>query len=334
MNKYNNLLIKIANDLNIKKGIDETELQYKSRIIYSAISRLGYSSLWDKLEDDIPVSVIHFKQRIKNVLNSYLKMYPEVSSLFPTDHSIVSDKLFELFLESGITYHSPERISPSIKKQAVIGGLVFWKGNKLAQPVSISGAGMFTHNRDNIENSDVYEMFGLSKKNIKDIWEHYYVQSNWSIIPNTNNYEYLRTVSPFTLGYWQSVPDKNSIISVIRTKDSLNRQYYIYKKENNEILYSQLPSWMTDDRLYKYITCGCLAKIGTLPENEYHVAGNITYLEVKYRFPKAEQSFINLYSWAKNTATMESDFSRIFTTEVFLVIKEILEKKGYKFKEV
>lgn len=72
MNKYNNLLIKIANELNIKKGNNEPELQYKSRIIYSAISRLGYSSLWDKLEDDIPVSIIHFKQRIKNVLNSYL----------------------------------------------------------------------------------------------------------------------------------------------------------------------------------------------------------------------------------------------------------------------
>ena len=56
MNKYNNLLIKIANELNIKKGNNEPELQYKSRIIYSAISRLGYSSLWDKLEDDIPVS--------------------------------------------------------------------------------------------------------------------------------------------------------------------------------------------------------------------------------------------------------------------------------------
>ena len=334
MNKYNNLLIKIANELNIKKGNNEPELQYKSRIIYSAISRLGYSSLWDKLEDDIPVSIIHFKQRIKNVLNSYLKMYPEVRSLFPTDDSVVSDKLFELFYESGIIYHSPERISPSIKKQAVVGEIVFWKGHELAKLVSISGAGAYTLNSENAELSNIYDMFGLSNKNLSNVWAHYSEQNNWAEFHSINDYEYLRTVPPFTLGYWQTTPDKGDVVSVMRSKNIVSRQYYIYRKEGKQLFYSQLPSWIMEGRFYNYITCGCLVANGKLPENEYHVEGAITYLDIKYRLPKAEQNFINLYSWAKNTATMESDFSRIFATEVFFAIKEILEKTGYKFKEV
>ena len=42
MNKYDNLLLRIASTLNIKQGITENEANYKSRLIYSAVSRIGY----------------------------------------------------------------------------------------------------------------------------------------------------------------------------------------------------------------------------------------------------------------------------------------------------
>ena len=45
MNKYNSLLIRIATELGICKGTSESDVNYKSRLIYSAVSRIGYASL-------------------------------------------------------------------------------------------------------------------------------------------------------------------------------------------------------------------------------------------------------------------------------------------------
>ena len=42
---------RISNELNIVKGKTERELNYKYRIIYSAVGRMAYASLWDTLED-------------------------------------------------------------------------------------------------------------------------------------------------------------------------------------------------------------------------------------------------------------------------------------------
>ena len=48
MNKYARLLTAIAEEFRIRQGKNESEIDFKVRIIYSALSRLAYARLWDK----------------------------------------------------------------------------------------------------------------------------------------------------------------------------------------------------------------------------------------------------------------------------------------------
>lgn len=101
MNQYNRLLGRIADEFHVFQGKTETEVAWKSRIIYSLLGRMGYASLWDIREDLQPVSVVHFKNRIESILESYLEMYPELRLFYPDDISELSNEIYNIFLCTG-----------------------------------------------------------------------------------------------------------------------------------------------------------------------------------------------------------------------------------------
>lgn len=191
MNKYNSLLIRIATELGIHKGATESEVNYKSRLIYSAVSRIGYASLWDKLEDNVPVSIEHFKRRVENTLNSYLKIYPEVQGIFPDDKKLISESMYNTLLATGNLYHSPKRISPPMRVQAGYDKIVFLRGTSLSEKISISGIGTYAKSPENCGNTSVQDMFGLTKNTIVDYWRHYSEMANWTNMKSDEKYEFL-----------------------------------------------------------------------------------------------------------------------------------------------
>lgn len=334
MNKYDKLLLQIASELNICRGETESDTSYKARLIYSAVSRIGYSSLWDMLEDDVPVSIIHFRRRVENVLGSYIKMYPEVEKLFPEKFDDISKEMLDIFTNTGIIYHSPNRIAPSVKCQADFKSISFLRGTPLSYKINLSGTGAYlATDEKKSEISSVRDMFGLSSKNITDIWEHYLSQAKWSVMTSKENFEYLRTKPKFTSGYWTDIPDKDGKTSLMRTNLQGLNMYFFYKSRDNKIEASQIPYWLTDNFSYLYLANGCLASRSSLPENTYQTDGAITYLQIGYPFPPNELAFLKLYSWPQNYVNVSSDFSRVINTEVFIAIKEILSRIGYKFKE-
>lgn len=52
MNKYNGLLSKVANKYDIHKGTQETENDWKTRLVYSICGMMAYASLWDDSEEE------------------------------------------------------------------------------------------------------------------------------------------------------------------------------------------------------------------------------------------------------------------------------------------
>lgn len=77
MKKYNGLICEIADEFHILKGKEETEEVWKCRVIYSLLGRMGYASLWDTVDDLKSVSTVHFKRRIRTILEIYMEMYPD-----------------------------------------------------------------------------------------------------------------------------------------------------------------------------------------------------------------------------------------------------------------
>lgn len=50
---------KIGNQLKVRQGKNETKDGYVSRIIFSAVSRIFLTALWDRLDKDREVSITH-----------------------------------------------------------------------------------------------------------------------------------------------------------------------------------------------------------------------------------------------------------------------------------
>ena len=95
MNKYDNLMTKIGTEFNIKKGKTESVNDYKVRLIYSVLGRMAVSSFLDDYDNDMP-SIVHMKNRVSTVLDSYYKMYPELSALLPEDTEKIANEIFIL----------------------------------------------------------------------------------------------------------------------------------------------------------------------------------------------------------------------------------------------
>ena len=113
MKKYNGLLAEIAREFHIEQGKTESGERWKARIIYSLLGRMAYASLYDHLEEDeeLPedksVSVSHFKRRISTLLDTYLRLYPEIRSTFPPESNELYGEIYDVYLKTGICTTPP-----------------------------------------------------------------------------------------------------------------------------------------------------------------------------------------------------------------------------------
>lgn len=116
MNKYNGLLLTVSHKYCIHKGTQETEDDWKTRLVYSICGMMAYASLWDDSEEE-PISIVHLKRKVSSMLASYKSMYPELSGSLPNVSEKLEDEIADLFLSAGVVYHRPNRIAPSMKHE-------------------------------------------------------------------------------------------------------------------------------------------------------------------------------------------------------------------------
>lgn len=112
------LIESISDDLGIKRGIGESAADWITRVVYSAIAKNAYCSLWDHYEDD--TSIIHFKKRCHEQLFSYTRIYPELKAIISSSEIAKEyvEYVYHLYLKSGFLLHKKKHITNS--KQRVI----------------------------------------------------------------------------------------------------------------------------------------------------------------------------------------------------------------------
>ena len=338
MEKFGRLLCSISDELNIRRGTSEGDENFKRRIIYSAISRTTYASLWDKdFDDESCVSVTHVKKKATELLNIYLQLYSEAR----IDIGL-PEELYKIFLTSGLIYHKAYRVTPSIYREAVQGKILFLRGMPPSEKVFVSGAGFYRCNEKIFPSeeklSDIREMFGLSEKNLETVWQDLIDKSVWHVVEDWQDMEFLRVSPPFNKGYWQDKPERNGKISLARSSGQFEpRSYYSYKFSDGKFLCSQIPQWQTYDEhfqssVYRKFSCACLAVLKTLPPTEFKTDGDIVQVKFKYLFPPSELCLMRLYSWPQFFDKFPNDFKRTFDTKIFFALKVLFEQLGYEFK--
>ncbi|MDO4542968.1 MAG: hypothetical protein Q4C01_00330 [Clostridia bacterium] len=335
MNKYSGLLSTVSHRYNILKGKQETENEWKTRLIYSICGMMAYASLWDDSEE--PVSIVHLKRRIHSMLANYKSMYPELSESLPYASNELEDEIANQFLSMGVVYHRPNRIAPSVKHEEPFDGILFQRGIPLDSISCVSGIGFYskydeaTSPRVNL--SRIKTMFGLEQENLQAIWHTILSSASWESRPSFEyGTEYLRLKPPYSEGYWINKPDMTGTVSILRTGMTGLQLYYLYRYIDAMIEVSPLPQWQVESRNYRTLSCACLSAYGTLPPIRYSEDESLVHIRINYLLPPRELEFLKLYSWPEKCTSLPHDFRRKLSTEVFTSIKKILSDEGYQFE--
>ena len=330
MNQYNGLLSAVARQYGILRGTNEEESEWKTRLIYSICGMMAYASLWDDSEET--VSIIHLKRKVKNILSNYKLLYPELSGSLPYKSEELENEIDNLFLSAGVVYHNLYRIAPSINREELFCGILFQRGVALDNISCVSGTGFYSKQQGEATYDGVKDMFGLETENLQALWNRTLSASSWKPTSAfTYNTEYLRLKPPFSRKYWVNEPDKNGVVSILRTGVKGSELYYLYRYTSKGLEASPLPHWMVESHNYRSLACACLSAYGTLPPIEYSEDGAIVHLHMNYLLPPRELEFLKLYSWPETCVSLPCNFRRKLSAEIFVAIRNILSDEGYEF---
>ncbi len=332
MNKYNGLLLAVSHQYHILKGTQETENDWKTRLVYSICGMMAYASLWDDSEEE-SISIVHLKRKVRSMLANYKSMYPELSGNLPYVSEELEDEIADQFLSMGVVYHRPNRIAPSMKHEEPFSDILFQRGIALDNISCVSGIGFYSK-RDRITNSDrIKAMFGLEQENLQALWCTTLSAASWKAnLSFEHSTEYLRLKPPFSQGYWVNKPDTTGTVSILRTGMKGSQLYYLYFYSGTTIEVSPLPQWRVEFYNYRTLACACLSTYGALPPIEYFEDGAIVHIRMNYLLPPRELEFLKLYSWPEICTSLPCNFRRKLSTEVFTAIKNVLSDEGYEFK--
>lgn len=332
MNKYCGLLSAISRQYHIRRGKQETENDWKTRLVYSICGMMAYASLWDDSEE--PISIVHLKRKVRSMLANYKAMYPELSGSLPYISEELEDEIANLFLNAGVVYHRPNRIAPSMKHEEPFNDILFQRGIALDSISCVSGIGFYSK-QDGATNPDrIKAMFGLEQENLHALWCSTLSAASWKPNPSfEQRTEYLRLKPPFSQGYWVNKPDTTGTVSILRTGMKGSQLYYLYRYTDTMIEVSPLPHWQVESYHYRTLACACLSTYGTLPPIEYSEDEALAHIRMNYLLPPHELEFLKLYSWPEICTSLPCNFRRKLSTEVFTAIKNVLSDEGYEFRE-
>lgn len=331
MKKYNGLLSTVAQKHHIHKGTRETEDEWKTRLVYSICGMMAYASLWDYSEDGT-ISIVHLKRRVQVIFENYKSMYPELLGYLPYNTQELENELEELFLSTGVVYHCPNRIVPSMKHEEAFGDILFQRGIALDSISYVSGVGFYSKQDKTEDSNRIKTMFGLEHETLQSLWSTTLSAAVWqSNQLFESNTEYLRLKPPFSQGYWVNKPDTTSTASILRSGMKGAWLYYLYRYCGGAIEVSPLPQWQVESYNYRALACACLFSYGTLPPIKYSEDGTLVHIHMDYLLPPRELAFLKLYSWPETCTSLPCNFKRKLSTEVFTAIKSILSDEGYLF---
>ena len=335
MNKDNGLLARIAKELNITQGIEETVSSFRSRVIYSAIGHVTYGSLFDPMDGGQPISIVHFKNRCKDLFSSYKAIYPEIISSWEFSDDEFADLVYDLFLRTGSILHCPNRLLLPFPRKTTCKDIVFLRGFSLSTFVYRSGLGPYRiqQTTDN-QNDNLMTMFHMSREPLQKRWSHVINEAKWHIMDfSSQDIEYLRIDPPFSKGYFTDRLTHENTPTIARFGIGY-KEYYLCRKKGEIVEYSPLSPWQTNNRKYSELANSCLAYNGTLPSIKIHKDGNIIIVNLSYLLPPSEQNFLEFYSWPYEMNSNNMSFTRILPVKIFDVFREKLEDVGYTFTEV
>lgn len=322
------LITRIADDLDIRKGNRENSEDWHKRVIYSFIGLSMLTATYDYDDNDViqrnfcpdTVSMQHIRNRAV-----------ELSDIFgnTTFDEKYADAVREIYIKAGYMLHHANRLTYPPEKYSQIGGICISRGQAPWTVEHMSGLGTFVLNTEGKELIKWDDMFCVEKKAISDWYQQFKKVLNWR---KTNqlpeNVEYANILENSTSGYWQNKPPKEGV-TIYRDKRNGERQYGLLKITDR---YETCPlaNWRAEKLEYLRITLALRIQSGYVPVMKIRHDGAVAELHSDYLLPSLEQNIYELFSWPN---TENYFWNRIISIQVLPLMKELFTRMGFTINE-
>lgn len=333
MNEYGGLIDKIEKELNIKKEVQEIDNVWKSRLVYSVMGYMARASLYDVLEENLPISVTHIKRKCQRIQKAYLDLFPDISEIIKSRPEELSEEIYSVLLNSGCLYHTPNRVLPSVERRVPLKQIEIVRGAPINEKLSFSGLGTYKTKQGDQGIESLMDLFQIPCQRLVDYGKYLINKANWKDFKSDSRIEYLRMEPPFSRGYWKDTPEMTGSSSLLRIGEKGRYIYYIYRGVGKKIIAEELPNWMVSGYEYRYISNSLLAVNTTLPAVKVKKGKYTVMIKQEYLLPPSILNFIKLYSWPTRFSDLPCDFERVMSIEIFEVLKDILDYIGIEVKE-
>jgi len=338
---------KIAVDLNIKQGLAEPVDKWQARVLYSYFGLNMLAAAYD--HDDIAI-IDNKKSKadpesdgIQNVsvsIQHILTRGKELANIFEFDYSDAFFKYIqELYVASGYLLHLNNRLTyPSCKAGTLDGNIYLTRGQMPWNVHMMSGLGSLSLQTHDEIMPSWEDMFNIMTKPIMEWFTEFEKTICWTDCSNIpSNIEYANITKKSTYGYWQNNLDTHSLILCREKNNFGQQQYWLLDLAKRNAIYG-IPDWRVDNLEYLRILLALRIQANNFPVVKVQQMGNIARVVVDILMPPYEQNFFELYSWPNivqsNLDGLDARLNRIVSWNVWPYFEIMFARLGFKITYV
>lgn len=344
MNNEKQIINEISSDLKIYKHKEEGYITYKSRVIYSALSKwikistLDLDILDDK-EAHIGQSRKYLSNKAKIFLENMIELFPEIRDWFyPKDMQekpeiIIIDRLKNAgeIIKSGFdTYLA----LPNYEECVICNKVKVTRGIENNEIQMYTGLTQLKELENDCEMNKhvLFEFYGVENKTAHEIWDIYINNIEWRKRTDISCQIFNKYSK---VNFYKSWDDnyelKEGEISIYKEN---HNDFGVIKKINNEIYTSQFHSSLIDNYEIRRFMYALKYYANNSVIADYKYLNDKTAIELSLRsaLPSHENNILLALSWPKNS--IQDTKTLIFSSYVWEFIKLILEKLNIVIREI
>ena len=327
---------KMAMDLGIIPFQDESSLEYRSRVVYSAMSCWIKAIAMDRPVGNrdanfIGVSRRHIYERSRVILENICKIYPELSfwfNLSETEHHPVNLIRTRLLKHGDLRnegFNTNIALSHSYSKQLSTGVETLY-GELLGDDIEYVGIATIRRNAIVNPAEKLIRIQDWLNEFLKELW--------WSKeFPNTNGWQFFNpaTYVKNNSSAWQeSLPQ--DVCGIILGRSCINKseyEYYLLKPKMK--LLHRIDPFLKNQGYHKRIMYALRDSVNNSSEATIKVYDSHVYLRLNAHLPEKENSLLERYAWPLRHVNDISAW--IMTPFIWDFVKPFIESLGIRIKE-
>ena len=296
------MLDRIAQDLGINKYEEELMLQYKCRIIYSAMACWIKAIALDRFavnqeKDFTGVSRRHIYERSQTILKTLIKMFPEIGPWF--DLSENNDNSIKLIITRLINHgdllnagFETNLALSAVHTDRISSGVEAVYGKIIDSNIKYSGVSSIRYNK--VDN------YLLSLENVKNWFQTFLKEALWSRdLPNSNLLEYFNSYSLVKNNYeaWQKSMYNIKGKVVITRISTNNNSYTYYLLKPKEKLVHKIDSFLQKQGFERRVMYALRSYANNKAEAKIVKYNNYIKVRLNALLPLKESVLLESYAW-------------------------------------